>query len=202
VSLTYAIAKDASVGVVIAKYSGKLSRMYRWDLDTDTFTAGQFVKASATVEDISPDGRYVAYYAEAFHRREQSYIAVGQVPYFTALAFFPTFHLNWFHANFEGNERLSLGTRRYDHSYVEGFDLIQDRIDPGCPFEVVREVTSMEIENADRSYDQRRNRVISLDHQNHRLIATDRTSKASKVLGTFDREPFQAIEPPDWATKW
>ncbi len=91
--LSFAIASEAPIGVVIASYAARHSQMYLWNTDTDEFTAGQFLKGRSYVQSISADGVYVAYSADTLSRRVWSFHAVSKPPYYTALAFFPTHHL-------------------------------------------------------------------------------------------------------------
>lgn len=55
-SLTFAIAKNAPVGVVIETYTSRYSRIHRWDLETDTVTPGQFLKGRAGFQPESACG--------------------------------------------------------------------------------------------------------------------------------------------------
>jgi hypothetical protein len=200
VSLTFAIAKKAPVGVVIETYTSRLSRMHRWDLETDTFTPGQFLMGRATVEDISPDGRYVVYHATAYHQPVQNYLGVSHVPYFTALAFIE--HRNW-------NSRLAVF--REDGALVVDADrepspleidgqAFSGRIDPGCPFPIIAESLWRETSSRERAYDEPRSRWVAVDGD--LLVATEKDTKLRKFIAAFRREPFEAVEPPEWATRW
>lgn len=134
--LTFAIARDAPVGAVIAAWSSRLSRMYRWDVENDTFEAGQFLKGRSRVLAISPDGKYVVYEAD---RMSITAIGVSHVPYFTAKAFFPRPSNNAHIVEFGADGVIDIQTIGYfdriDHAVKEGF---VERVDPDCPFEIKR----------------------------------------------------------------
>lgn len=204
--ISWALARDADVGVVIAECSVKLSRMWHWDLRTDEFTPGQFLKGRAYVADISPDGRYVVTFALVYHRPERAYIGVSHIPYFTALAYFPTSPVSggaWFREDgalcVNDNPLLSIENGRGSP--------FPERIDPGCPFPIIRDAEWDDTLKRDWSNDARRDRLITTDRRSTveadhcSIFATDPT-KTRKLLGTFLREPFESIPPPDWATRW
>lgn len=195
--ITFAIAADAPVAVLSVSFNGRLSRLYQWDTDTDLFTPGQFLKGRSEIYDISPDGKYFAYYAESFNRQAKSYIAIAKPPYFTALAYFPTHHLVVKSAEFDGTNKLKLSTAEPgwwgDHSSTE------NRIEPGCPFEI--EKVSLKMNET---------RTSARDHRNCREVWTEGKKLLTLVDGAesptmikeFTRVPFAAIEPSDWAKKW
>jgi hypothetical protein len=199
VEITFALARNAPVGVVIASHSSRHSRIYRWDLETDVFTAGQFVKARAHVEDISADGRYVAYFATALHHLEQGYIAVAHIPYFTALALFPAHHILRNHARFLEDGRLSVEANPLGWSR-EHPRIVRERMEPGCPFAIVRQENPPGLATRDRGVDQARNRLLTVEDA--LLVATDLKTKARSIIKGFTRDPFEAVATPDWAKTW
>ncbi len=192
-----AVASQTPVGVICASYSGQLSRLYHWDTSSDTITPGQFLKGRSEIYDISPDGKYFAYYAESFHKPAKSYIAIAMPPYFTALAFFPTFHLGCRSAKFEGNDCLNLFTM--EPGWWGERCSKENIVQPGCPFKI--NCVSMTM------------RSLGTDHvdllNDRRVWIEDKTLMAQKngfdkttEIKTFFREPFVPIEPPDWAKEW
>ena len=206
--LTLAIASEARVGVVIAAWSGRLSRMYHWDVERDVFTPGQFVKARASVLAISPNGKYVVYYAEAFSKVDQAYVAISHVPYFTAQVFQSQFHLGSRAARFAEDGSLDLFVMTYSFPWVRNRESVQDRIDKGCPFEIRLHgrrdwvLNRMAPKNADTrcTEDQPRNRTVysgGLD-----LVERQPRDKEPRVLKSFIKEEFQEVAPPEWATRW
>jgi hypothetical protein len=64
-----------------------------WDLATDRFEIGQWVKTRVREQwsDVSPDAKYLAYLADGFHDGDKQgffpYSAISRPPYFTAFAF-------------------------------------------------------------------------------------------------------------------
>ena len=206
-ALTLAIARDAPIGVVIAAWSGKLSRMYHWDVEHDVFTRGQFVKARASVLAISPDGKYVAYYAEAHHRRFEAYVAVSHVPYFTAHALFMQHHLSWRAAHFASHKKLRLLAADDYNPIVARYDDVVERIDPGCPFKIIRygwtelRKRGIYIEHHNRSCAEDQARERQVMREGSELVAVNRNGLVH-TIASFPKEKFEEVAPPDWARTW
>lgn len=74
--------------------------MALWNMETDAIAPGQWLKGGVELCDVSPDGRYVAYVAQTFHRSPPSYFAVSRPPYLKALLFQPVVHVLWCDALF------------------------------------------------------------------------------------------------------
>ena len=198
-SITFAVAQGAPIGVVIAEYSASLSRMWRWDRETDTFAPGQFLKGRAYVADMSKDGRYAVYFALVHQRPEEAFIAISHPPYFTALAYFPTSPISG-EAFFCDDGSLHVRTRPLIATWRGQTEAVPDRVEPMCPFKITRGedgkiplIRSLEDE-------MRSERQITAE--GYDLIATDRKSGDRRVLASFPREPFQGIESPEWAKVW
>lgn len=87
-------ASKANTAVLLRR-SGKKDQweMIHWDLDTDTFTAGQWLLKKVVnpkTASISPCGRYFAYTYDVYgfvkgKQEHESHAVVSQVPNFTAL---------------------------------------------------------------------------------------------------------------------
>lgn len=202
--VTIAASRESERGVAVVAYSGRLSRVYDWDIRNDIFIPGQFVKARARAIDVSDDGKYFTYEADAFHKREQSYIGVAHIPFFTAIAFFPTLHVFLNTAHFGNGNSLVIHAERKEHSWVENYDLIQERIEPGCPFKILREEPIDYLlyplngkQSVSNGYDFRRFIV-----QSHSIYEVSDYLDAPKLIHTFDIEEFQEVPPPDWAKVW
>ena len=195
--ITFAIAAEAPVAVLSVSFSGHLSRLYLWNTDTDTFTDGQFLKGRSKIYDISPDGKYFAYYAESFHKQAKSYIGVAKPPYFSALAFFPTFHMGWSAAEFVGLGCLKLHTQ--EPGWWGDYCSTENRIEPGCPFKIVEDIARMN-ETRTSARDLRHGRQVWTEAQ--KLMALEDGLEIPVLLKEFTRVPFRAIEPPDWAKVW
>ncbi len=182
--LSFAIAADAPVGVVIANYSYRLSRMYLWDTDADTFEAGQMLKGESTVLSISPDGSYVAYRAEAWWREPTHYMCISRPPYFTALAYIPAKSLSATDIEFRGGE-------------VRVVDM-PERVVTGCPFEFVQ--VGRTIRNGyEACKDARHSRTIY--NLGSRLVTDLGDSSSATIIG-FGSQVFGEVETPDWARVW
>lgn len=85
------VAAEADVAVLLRRGPSKWVLMIRWDLVTDDFEAGQWLKARVYEAqcDLSPDGRLFAYRAnDGQYQKEIGgvYDVISRPPYFTALA--------------------------------------------------------------------------------------------------------------------
>lgn len=211
--VTFAIAADEPVGIVIAAFNSRLSRIYQWDLSTDTFTPGQFLKGRATVETISDDGRLFAYRADAYHKIEQSYSCISRTPFFTALAFFPHHSCTYASIEFQIDGNILVVSEQEDLPWVKGYHLIHERITPGFPGKILRRASQEELDRIHQRHrerqtwlsqspteDPRRNRTLFVT--GNKILTSTGIPGERKLLAEFLREPFEAIEPPDWAHKW
>jgi hypothetical protein len=86
------LARQAPVGVIFRRGPSKRVLMIRWDLERDTFEAGQWLKGRVYADqcDLSPRGEFLIYCA-ANHKGEDfgTWTAISRPPYFTALALWP-----------------------------------------------------------------------------------------------------------------
>ena len=95
------LARDAPLGVVIRRGPAKQSCTLLWDLRTDEFTLGQWLKGRIYEErsDLSPDGRHLIYFAYNGGRWRSatgaSWTAVSRAPYLKALSLYGVGH-TWF----------------------------------------------------------------------------------------------------------
>ena len=92
------LAHDAPVGVVFRRGPTEWIQVLRWNTGDDTFDPGQWFRGSIGGADLSPDGRYLFYYARKqrnWARRRVDpdvlirWSAVSHPPYLTALALWP-----------------------------------------------------------------------------------------------------------------
>ena len=127
-------AQDVPVAVLCARYSGHRSRTLLWSMDTDVFVPGQWLKGGVEVLDVSPNGQYMAYYAQTFHRPIPSYFAISRPPFLKALDFRPVRSCSWCDAIF-----LDDRTYEWVGSPLSGSDWCGDspynrpRQEKGCP---------------------------------------------------------------------
>lgn len=86
-------AHDANVAVILRRGERRsLWEMIRWDIETDTFTRGQWLTKAVMMNGaycaISPDGRHFAYwYSELQSPSFDTHAVISEVPYFTALLY-------------------------------------------------------------------------------------------------------------------
>jgi len=80
-------AKSASA--ILIKYGpGRVSSVIGWDRTTDTFVRSQCLRSKLECPDISPDGRYLAYYVNTHSGKDKSVrLVVSRWPWLKALAF-------------------------------------------------------------------------------------------------------------------
>lgn len=94
------LPRDAGVGLVLRRGPARRVAAILWDRKRDRFELGQWLKGRIYERrsDISPDGKYVIYFAtRGFFDRERgiAWTAISQVPYLKALVFYPQFTTYW-----------------------------------------------------------------------------------------------------------
>jgi hypothetical protein len=84
------IASEAPYAVVLRRWPSKETTTFGWDLTTDTFTYGQWVKARIYPEcsDLSPDGKHLLIYADGKRWGNPPYFGLSRAPYLKALGFY------------------------------------------------------------------------------------------------------------------
>jgi hypothetical protein len=85
-------ARDANVVVILRRGNSRsLWEMIRWDIETDTFTRGQWLTVPAYMNGaycaVSPDGQHFAYWYTEFEQPFTTHAVISEVPYFTALLY-------------------------------------------------------------------------------------------------------------------
>lgn len=88
------LASHAPVGLVIRRGPSKQVATLLWDRRRDTFTLGQWLKGRIYERrsDLSPDGKYVLYFAMNGQWQSESkgaWTAIARAPYLKAVAFLP-----------------------------------------------------------------------------------------------------------------
>ena len=85
------IARRAEVGIIFRRGPSKQVLLVRWDLATDSFEAGQWLKGRVYERrcDLSPNGDRLIYFAASYGGPLRTWTAVSRPPYFTALALWP-----------------------------------------------------------------------------------------------------------------
>lgn len=94
---THLQLSNGSASAILIKYGpGKKSCVVGWDRTTDTFVRTQCLRSKLTCPDLSPDGRYLAYYVNTQTGKEKSVRrVVSRWPWLKALAFWST--SSWIH---------------------------------------------------------------------------------------------------------
>lgn len=111
------VARQARKVVVFRRGPSKQVCLVLWDLATDRFEIGQWVKTRVREQwcDVSPDAKYLVYLADDYrsHGKQafDAYTAVSQPPYFTAFALWRTVLIGLWMTNqtlvFEGTVPVS-----------------------------------------------------------------------------------------------
>lgn len=88
----YAIlARSARTGVVFRRGPSRLVQLIRWDLRTDTFEHGQWLKGRIYERrcDLTPSGELLVYFAATNRAPYGSWTAISKPPFLTALSLWP-----------------------------------------------------------------------------------------------------------------
>jgi len=125
------LARKAAVGVVIRRGPSKTVCTMLWDLKTDKFRIGQWMRGRIYERrsDLSPDGKFMIYFAMNGHWNSPSggsWTAISRVPYLKAVTLYPKGDC-WFGGG------LFLGNHTYWVNRGAGAALCEDsqlRVDP------------------------------------------------------------------------
>ena len=104
-----------------------------WNLDDDTFEEGQWLKGRIYERrcDLSPDGRYLFYFAANWKPPYQSWTAISRPPYLTALALWPKGDAWGGGRHFATNKHVLLNHRPDDMQLAEDSKLLRTmKVDP------------------------------------------------------------------------
>ena len=84
-------AREAPMAAILRRGPSKQVRLISWNTDTDSFEGGQWLKGRIYERrcDLSPDGRYLIYFAANHKGQHFSWTSISRPPYLTALAFWP-----------------------------------------------------------------------------------------------------------------
>lgn len=191
--------------------------MWAWDAKTLEILGFQDLIARAHLLDISPDGKYCAYYAEAHHKSEH-YLAISRPPYFTALWIVDVFHLHIRAAVFDEDQVFRYFFGDADeadwHKRIPQADLSGSpyRFERATDFDEFEILTDLAAKRCSGAYDGGAN-----DWQSHNLrtqgIYHDRMGRTITVRGheihangrpflDCQRQPFCSVETPEWAKLW
>ena len=123
--------RDANTVTILRRGTKRTDwQLILWDLKTDTFTPGQWLKNAVICGkqcEISPDGKFFAYKYSTYKPQFADFGVVSRVPYFTALYFNQEFSRNHTYFAEDGSVVLS-GT-----SWIKRRDDPELRVTPYIP---------------------------------------------------------------------
>lgn len=134
------LAREALVGVILRRGPSAWVQMIHWDTKHDIFTPGQWFKGRVFGErcDLSPDGRLLVYFARRsgnsfFHSNySDSWTAISRPPYFTALALWPLYWVEYGGGLFHSSDVVWLNhphiMEPHEDHQPQGLEIIQDRL--------------------------------------------------------------------------
>lgn len=87
-SIFVLLAREAPVGVLIRRGPSSQTQLIKWNLKSDTFEEGQWLKARVYERrcDLSPQGTLLIYFAATYKEPLRSWTAVSKPPWFSAIA--------------------------------------------------------------------------------------------------------------------
>lgn len=135
IRVTVGVSPKSPIGVAIAEYSGRRSRMVAWDAKTLKLIGFQDLKARASLIDVSDCGNYCCYDVERF-TKGQSYIAISRPPYFQALWLRNCFHLGQRFAVFM--DQRSIHYRLFEPHPGMSHKAVSEQLVQPCPFQFMR----------------------------------------------------------------
>lgn len=85
------VAREAPVAVVFRRGPSRQVELLRWDLQSDSVTAGQWLKGRIYERrsDLSPSGDLLIYFAAKYETPIRTWTAISRPPFLTALGFWP-----------------------------------------------------------------------------------------------------------------
>lgn len=119
------LSRESSQGVVFRRGPSSQVLLIRWNLDTDSFEPGQWLKARVYERrsDLSPNGEFLVYFAADFRRSIRSWTAISRPPFFTALALWPKGDCWGGGGLFASDSRLLLNHRSHEMALGPDFTL-------------------------------------------------------------------------------
>lgn len=146
-------ARDANIVVILRVHKKTEWEMIRWDLDTDTFTEGQWLRnkhLDPKSAAISPNGEYFVYGYDVYGKGWDSVAVASKVPYFTAEYFqeYTGGRIHFPYKHFDVHGRLvDTGTTKLFQSPNEPFEILEQYQlrNPNTKLEKVNDFTLAEI---------------------------------------------------------
>ena len=122
----YAIlARKAPFGVIFRRGPSNCVLLIGWNLQNDTFQAGQWLKGRIYERrcDLSPSGDMLLYFAANYRKPYFSWSAISRPPFLTALALWPKGDGWGGGGHFVTARRIELNHRKPEMGSAEGFAL-------------------------------------------------------------------------------
>jgi hypothetical protein len=132
-SLYAILARDAPRAVIFRRGPSKQVLLLAWNLDDDTFEEGQWLKGRIYERrcDLSPDGRYLLYFAANWKEPYQSWTAISRPPFLTALALWPKGDAWGGGGHFASNKHILLNHRPEHMQLAEDYKLLRSwKVEP------------------------------------------------------------------------
>ena len=119
------LARDAPTGVIFRRGPSKRVLLISWNLETDTFVPGQWLKGRVYEDrcDVSPGGDLLLYFAADPRRPYYAWTAISRPPYLTALALWPQTDTRLGGGLFENQTSIALDHPGIDSELADGFTL-------------------------------------------------------------------------------
>ena len=117
------MARSAPTAVVFRRGPSKQVLLLRWNLATDTFEAGQWLKGRIYERrcDLSADGQFLLYFAASYRQPYFSWSAISRPPYLTALALWPKGDGWGGGGHFKAGNEIALNHRLREMALADGF---------------------------------------------------------------------------------
>jgi hypothetical protein len=119
------LARDAPTGVIFRRGPSKRVLLVSWNVDTDTFSVGQWFKGRVYEDrcDLSPSGDLLLYFAADQQPPYYTWTAISQPPYLTALALWPKGDTRGGGGLFENETCIALDHDEIEPRLANGFTL-------------------------------------------------------------------------------
>ena len=125
-SRLYAIlARKGPFAVIFRRGPSKSVLLIRWNTDTDVLDYGQWLKGRIYERrcDLSPDGRFLLYFAASYRKPFFSWSAISRPPFLKALALWPKGDAWGGGGQFLSRTRIELNHRANEMTLAPGFSL-------------------------------------------------------------------------------
>ena len=99
-------AQNSPIALIVRKSNqGQSWELIKWNMETDTFTSGQWLLKKQLFVDgcaISPDGEYFYWIYNTYQQHPvDTHIGISKIPYFTALAYGSGTSGRWYACKFD-----------------------------------------------------------------------------------------------------